>query len=173
MSTYPMAVVQLSPEGSWDPLATSPFLSVIGDWSWFSAGPCSQQAPPALCQIQGKGCTCVMGNPAWQRCMGCHKRGVSSEQEITPLGSKTCQPDRITLRVVPATVRVKCGLGWWCCPWGSSVIMLRVLISLCDSDQVLEEALTKRESSPFLYLVVYDPNVSFCAAGEVWLGCSA
>lgn len=48
-----------------------------------------------------------------------------------------------------------------------------VLISLCDSDQVLEEALTKWESSPFLYLVVYDPNVSFCAAGEVWLGCSA
>lgn len=42
-----------------------------------------------------------------------NKVSVSCDWEITPLGSKTCQPDRITLtlRVVPATVSVKCGLG--------------------------------------------------------------
>lgn len=56
---------------------------------------------------------------------------------------------------------------------GAAVSSCCVCLFLSDSDQVLEEALTKWESSPFLYLVVYDPNVSFCAAGEVWLGCSA
>lgn len=77
MSAYPVVVVQLSQEGCWDPLASSPFLSVTGDWSWLSAGLCSQQGPPAQCRIKGKGCICVVANPTWQRWMGCHKQGVS------------------------------------------------------------------------------------------------
>lgn len=172
MSTYPMVVVQVSPEGSWDPLASSPVLSVFGGWSWLSAGPCSQQAPPAQCRIKGKGCICVVANATWQRCMGCHTRGVSQQW----LRNYTSWVKTSSLTNYSGSGPSYSKSEMW--PWVMLSLGQQCHHAVCGYFSLwfrsfLEEALRKRESSPFQYLVVYDPNVSFCAAGEMWLGCSA